>query len=175
MGATISGDIGGIVSRLKSLGNDSPQFIDKLHRVMQELVNYGLGQAQLYLANAVYDGTPDYHIRINWISPTACTLTTYGDTVAFMEFGTGIVYPDNHPKAPEFGAVRGEYGYKLGRHWTWRYPASHGAGTNAVPDQSHPGYLLTHGNPANKIMYNTGKDMHAKVREILAKEFRLDD
>lgn len=169
MGAVINGDIDGILYKLKTLNTPS-KLNERLNRAIKKLAKYGLSRAEVYIQNAVYDGTPDYHVHLEWDSQTACRLVTHGDTVAFMEFGTGVTYPDDHEKAKEFGAERGEYGYKLGRLGTWRYPATKGAGTNGVPDNTHPGYIKTHGNPANKIMYQVGKDLHQRVREIVIKE-----
>ena len=38
-----------------------------------------------------------------------------GSATLFIEFGTGVKYPDNHPEAAEHGMIRGGYGYRLGR------------------------------------------------------------
>lgn len=45
-----------------------------------------------------------------------------GGAVLFIEFGTGVKYPDNHPEAGKNGFTRGGYGYHLGRLKNgWRY------------------------------------------------------
>lgn len=144
----------------QSLDSKQNELVDKLADVGVEVATEGYGAA-------FYDGTKDISVskESGQHSGSAKVVAT-GSTVAFVEFGTGVHYPEQHPKAGEFGAVRGGYGHHLGRLDSWRYPEENGGGT---PDPKYPGYVTTHGNPPSYSMYEAGKDMRAKIGEI-AKE-----
>ena len=90
-----------------------------------------------------------------------------GSSVLFIEFGTGVKYPDNHPEAGKNGFTRGGYGYKLGRlEKGWRYTGDPGSNGEVITTGKHAGEVHTHGNPANMSMYETVRELEEKFAEI---------
>lgn len=144
---------------------------ERFKAFLENLAQLGVVTANAKLQEAKYSGTNDVVIEEpTWLDDKTLALTASGHAVTFIEFGTGVTYEDNHPWAAKVGAVRGEFGYKLGRLDTWRYPAEHGKGNgDAVEDDKHEGYLKTHGNPPGRFMYEASKEMRDKIAE-LAKE-----
>lgn len=144
----------------------------KLDEFCQRLADIGYPVAEAGFANAIYDGTNDVSVTVESSSTAMRAIVAVGSATMFIEFGTGVTYPDDHPQMAEMGMVRGGYGHGLGRLTNgWRYPASHGAGTNATPDPKHPGYLHTFGNPANMPMYNATKEIEQNIERIAREVF----
>lgn len=94
-----------------------------------------------------------------------------GKAVLFIEFGTGVTYPDDHPEAGELGMKRGEYGQGHGKQQSWGYYGE--PGTNGVLKEKKNGgfVVITHGNPANMPMYETVKELQDRLTEIAKEVF----
>ena len=94
-----------------------------------------------------------------------------GASVLFIEFGTGVTYPDNHPQAAELGMKRGEYGKGHGKQSSWGYYGD--PGTNGVVKMKKDGstVVITHGNPANMPMYETVKELEAMLPDLVKEVF----
>lgn len=141
--------------------------------LLQRLAEEGYQVAASEFASAQYDGTNDVQVRLEDRGDKVKAVVAVGDAALFIEFGTGITYPDDHPEAGELGMRRGEYGYKLGRLENgWRYPMEKGAGTNGVPDPKHEGYYHTLGNPANMPMYKSVKELERRLPELAREVFK---
>ena len=83
-----------------------------------------------------------------------------GESVTFIEFGTGTYYPDNHPLMDEFQFARGEFGKKRGANPPWYF-------------RNEGGELIrTLGNEANRVVYNTGKALREETAEIAKEVFK---
>ena len=123
--------------------------------------------------SAVYDGTNDVSVEL-LDEQNKLVIRASGCTVMFIEFGTGVTFQTYHPKRAELGIGDvGTYGHGLGKlNGGWRYPESHGAGTNGEKDPKHPGYIHTYGNPANMPMYNASQEMRQQVLQIAREVFR---
>lgn len=150
------------------------QWLETRAKVLCErLAERGMEIASVEFGNAVYDGTNDVTVRVDNRGDTMYVIAE-GETVLFIEFGTGVKYPTEHPMRNELGIGEvGTYGHRLGAlKGGWRYPESHGAGTNGEPDPKHPGYIHTYGNPANMVMYNTGKELHSELQRIAREVFQ---
>lgn len=94
-----------------------------------------------------------------------------GKAVLFIEFGTGVTYPDNHPEARDRNMKRGEYGQGHGKKRSWGYYGE--PGTNGVLKEKKNGgfVVITHGNPANMPMYETVKELQDRLTEIAKEVF----
>ena len=145
---------------------------DKTKKLLQRLTDEGLKISTAGFQSARYDGTNDVTVSVEDRGENTRAIIARGATVLFIEFGTGVTYPDDHPEKPAGVMGRGTYGHKLGRlEKGWRYPESHGAGTSATKDPDHPGYYHTYGNPANKPMYESKKELREKLSEIVKEVF----
>lgn len=144
----------------------------KLDTFCQRLAEIGYQVASMGFGNAIYDGTNDVSVSIESNGFANRAIVAVGNATMFIEFGTGITYPDVHPQMAEMGMVRGGYGHGYGGLANgWRYPESHGAGSNGQPDPKHPGYIHTMGNPANMPMYNATQEIKQNIERIAREVF----
>lgn len=153
---------------------------NKLRTLMERLAEIGIVTAELKLQTVVYDGTNDMKINSvpKWIDENKLAISAKGNSVAFIEFGTGVVYADDHPKAADVGAIRGAYGKGKGKQTTWGYYGD--PGTNGITIEKKKGkakgktVVLTHGNPANRVLYDAGKEMRNQIVDIAREVFMGD-
>lgn len=137
--------------------------------LLEKLAAIGIETASARFSTARYDGTNDVvvpHVP-EWLDENRLIISASGSSVYFIEFGTGVHYSEAHPKAGEFGAVRGGYGHGLGKLDSWRYEGE--PGTDGEASATHPGQVVTHGNPPARAMFDAAEDIRSKILEI-AKE-----
>lgn len=164
----------------------SPSGIDKLLREVEvykvwleqrtgvfldRLAAEGVEIASAKFAKAVYDGTNDVSVSLEPRNSTTRAVVAVGGSVLFIEFGTGVTYPDDHPEAGELNMKRGEYGSGHGKQSSWGYYGD--PGTNGVLKEKANGktVVITHGNPANMPMYETVKELEQRLTEIAKEVF----
>lgn len=152
------------------------EYIDDLEKktriLMERLAEIGIEKATLGFGNAIYAGTNDVVVEPFKWSGDKLIITARGNAVAFIEFGTGVHYSAPHPKAAELGFTRGTYGYKLGRLDSWRYTGDPGNEGEIITEGEHKGEVRTHGNPANRAMYDATKEMRERIIEIAKEVFK---
>lgn len=154
---------------LRALEEYQKDIEKKTEEVCKRLAQYGATQAHMYFANALYDGIRDNHISAEQ-RENGWAIVASGKTVFFIEFGAGVYYPNNHPKAGELGIAHGTYGRGLGRNPYWFYT---GQPDNAGGELAygHTNSTITHGNPANMPMYKTEKDIREEVTRVVKEVF----
>lgn len=139
--------------------------------LLDRLAQAGFEVASARFAKAAYDGTNDASVSMETRGDGARAVVAVGASVLFIEFGTGVTYPDNHPQAAELGMKRGEYGQGHGKQSSWGYYGD--PGTNGVVKMKKDGstVVITHGNPANMPMYETVKELEAMLPELVKEVF----
>lgn len=155
---------------------DAKQWLkEKSTEFCNQLAEQGAVKANYEFSKAVYDGTNDVVVRSEPRSEGRAAVVAEGEATLFIEFGSGITYPDSHPEAAALGMVHGQYGYKLGSNPNgWRYPGEKGPGSNGeiIPEgEPHAGMIKTYGNPANMSMYFTVKELERRVPELARRVF----
>lgn len=169
---TIGFDGSGVDELLRAVEDCRKSLASKMQEFIKRLAEYGVTVANAGFESAVYDGTNDFSVSFEERGETTRAVVAKGATVLFVEFGTGIRYPDSHPDKPAEVSARGTYGHGLGKlEGGWRYPAEYGAGSNGEIDFDHPGYIHTHGNPANMPMYNARKAIEQDFEKIAREVF----
>ena len=148
-----------------------------MHEFLIKLAERGVEVGNLYFGEAVYDGTNDVVVRFEDIDEDHVRViaesATNPDIPLFIEFGTGVTYPDVHPEAGELGMVRGGYGYHLGLNpGGWRYEGDPGTNGVQITEGKHAGEIHTFGNPANASLYMTVKDLEYMYKEIAEEIFK---
>ncbi len=159
--------LGDLKTAIQMVGDYKKNLKEKCREFLKRLGELGVDTADVRFRAAQYDGTNDVTVSLRWESDNKVLVVASGHAVTFIEFGTGIVYVDDHPKAGEMGAVRGGYGEGHGSQRTWGYYGD--PGTNGKVQKS--GVVLTHGNPASRALYETGKELREKVMEIAKEVF----
>lgn len=136
----------------------------KLHTLMERLAAVGITKADMTFRTAEYDGDNDVEVTgPEWIGENVLQIVASGETVLFIEFGSGLI-GDGHPQAADFGYGPGTFSDNeaLGGKGHWDDPKGwyyrHGE--------------KSHGNPPARAMYEAGKEMRLRIREIAAEVFR---
>lgn len=144
----------------------------KSKRLLEELADRGIEVMSHNFYQAVYDGTNDVKCQVKEKGDHYTTLIATGNAVLFIEFGTGVKYPDNHPEKPEGLVGRGEYGKGKGKNPEgWRYVGE--PGTNGVRSKTakKKSVIHTYGNPANQCVYQTIQQLKDEFEEIARRVF----
>lgn len=139
-------------------------------RLLERLTQEGYEVASAGFASAEYDGTNDVTVSIEDRGKIKAVVAV-GGTVLFIEFGTGVTYPDNHQEARDLGMAREEYGQGRGKQSTWGYYGEPGTNGTVVGERAKGTLVLTHGNPANMPMYNAVKELELRLGEIVKEVF----
>ncbi len=169
------GNIGDAVQQIEEF---KKRFEEKQKLFLQRLAEIGVKEAQARFFTAQYDGTNDVQVdEPIWAADNKIAIRASGRSILFIEFGTGIHYADGfHPKANEFGYSRGGYGQGRGKHDFWYYqgdPGTHGQ-TPKAKELQDKGLVFTHGNPANRCMWEAGKEIRSNILTIAKEVFGSD-
>lgn len=163
--------IHGVNNLIKRMEKVEKKFEDKNREFLERLAAVGVDVARIRFANAQYDGVNDVIVRDpEWVNENTLRINADGFTVAFIEFGTGVHYSEQHPLAAELHMIRGSYGHHLGLQDSWKYRGA--PGTNG--EMTDGDWVWTHGNPPARAMYDAGKEIRDKVREIAREVFAGD-
>lgn len=149
-------------------------FDSRVRMFLTRLSDIGISIAMPKFSSTPYDGG-DRGVAYSseWVNDTTLQIVFSGSKVVFIEFGTGVEYPD-HPQAYDFLAIHGEFGKGQGAYPPWRYvgePGSNGKIVGYTKDQKP--VVSTHGNPAAKAVYEAWNTMKERIEEI-AKEVFYD-
>ena len=161
----------GIDTLLREIESYTVWLKERSQVLLDRLAQAGFEVASARFAKAAYDGTNDASVSMETRSEGVRAVVAVGASVLFIEFGTGVTYPDNHPQAAELGMKRGEYGQGHGKQSPWGYYGD--PGTNGVVKMKKDGstVVITHGNPANMPMYETVKELEAMLPELVKEVF----
>ena len=161
----------GIDTLLREIESYTVWLRERSQVLLDRLAQAGFEVASARFAKAAYDGTNDASVSMETRSEGVRAVVAVGASVLFIEFGTGVTYPDNHPQAAELGMKRGEYGQGHGKQSSWGYYGD--PGTNGVVKMKKNGstVVITHGNPANMPMYETVKELEAMLPELVTEVF----
>ena len=161
----------GIDTLLREIESYTVWLKERSQVLLDRLAQAGYEVASARFAKAAYDGTNDASVSLETRSGGVRAVVAVGASVLFIEFGTGVTYPDNHPQAAELGMKRGEYGQGHGKQSSWGYYGD--PGTNGVVKMKKDGstVVITHGNPANMPMYETVKELEAMLPDLVKEVF----
>ena len=161
----------GIDTLLREIESYTVWLKERSQVLLDRLAQAGFEVASARFAKAAYDGTNDASVSLETRSEGIRAVVAVGASVLFIEFGTGVTYPDNHPQAAELGMKRGEYGQGHGKQSSWGYYGD--PGTNGVVKMKKDGstVVITHGNPANMPMYETVKELEAMLPDLVKEVF----
>ena len=145
--------------------------LDRTTVFLGRLAQEGMEIASAKFEQAVYDGTNNVSVTAEPRGNNVRAVVATGRATLFIEFGTGVTYPDNHPEAGELGMKRGEYGRGHGKQQSWGYYGE--PGTNGLLKEKKNGgfVVITHGNPANMPMYETVKELQDRLTDIAKEVF----
>lgn len=132
----------------------------KAKELSEQLATLGASVASIRFARATYTGIKDTTITVEQIA-NGYAVKADGESVLFLEFGSGLTYGGGHPENSEFGMGPGTYPDGKG-HWDdpngWWVPKSAG------------GYH-TYGNPPAMPMYEARKTIIRELPRIVKEVF----
>jgi hypothetical protein len=144
------------------------QLQSKYSKALERIAVIGGGTARVKFTQAFDAGKNDVEVEVKRVSATKYQVIASGETVLFIEFGTGV-------SNPEYVAPSG-LTYKHGT-----YGKGKGVDPNGwvyVGEQGNAGKPLggnvykTMGNPPARAMYDASKDMRAEITRIFREEFQ---
>ena len=134
---------------------------EKARELAERLAALGATVASIRFSRAVYTGKKDVEVTVEAL-PNGYKVKADGESVLFIEFGSGVTYGYGHPEAGEFGMGPGTYPDGKG-HWDdpkgWYLPKSAGGGH-------------TFGNPPAMPMYEARKAIERELPRIVKEVFR---
>lgn len=164
--ASINNAIRELQDYKRFIHNQIPVFI-------QRLAERGIEIYKVKWDVAYYDGTKgNPSVTIEKKNDKSSAVVSVGDTVLFVEFGTGIVYPQAHPDPLSQKYPPGSYGKHQALNGVWIYEGE--PGDNGSVDKERPNMVWTHGNPANATMYDTVEQLKFEFNKIAKEVFKYD-
>lgn len=131
---------------------------EKENELRQRLAALGATVASIRFSTAIYTGTNDVTVRVD-DNGSVATIYAEGESVAFIEFGSGAKHGYGHPQAGEFGVGPGTYPDGKGN---WDNPKGW-----YIPGGEH-----TYGNPPAQAMYDAVQTITEQVTIIAKEVFR---
>ena len=130
---------------------------DKMRVLLERLGSEGYDIADAGFRNARYAGHNDVKMELPRIEDNTLYITAYGNSVAFIEFGTGTFY-EEYPITVQGVDARGTYGKHMGSRPPWKYEGDAGNLGVVIRHRSNGKDLVeTYGNPPARAMYNASK------------------
>lgn len=150
---------------------------EKLKEILTKLAEEGFNVASAGFASALYPGDPTVSMSIVWESENTVTVVAKGESVMFIEFGSGVFYPE-HPWQDSYPGVvgHGEYGWRQGANQEgWIYKGERGTGNYALPvyrrtkngEVQRPDRWRTWGSPPTRAMYDATVQIRDKAEGII--------
>ena len=145
---------------IKELRQYSAWIQKKEDELRSRLAMLGATVASIKFSRAIYNGSNDVSVRVDDTGSVA-VIYAEGESVAFIEFGSGIKYGYGHPQAGEFGFGPGTWsdGDEGKGHWDNEHGWWFGSGQH------------TYGNPPAMAMYSAVKEITENVTKIAKEVF----
>jgi hypothetical protein len=145
-----------INAALKQLERYEKEFLKKEEEFVRRLKELGVSVATKGFALADYDGVNDVLIAETQLGPRALVIA-YGETVGFIEFGTGVKFREYNSAGLEYTPpAHGTYGKGRGKNaYGWYFKQGEGAAARH-----------TYGNPPAEAMLTARNAMIEQVVQI---------
>ena len=135
----------------------------KAQEFAKALADKGLDVAKVRFANAQYAGSNDVSCHVEQ-NESACSIIAEGKSVAFIEFGTGVMHSAYGGELPNGVGEHGTYGKENGKHKRWYYYGESGNAGTPVNEVDGKGQLnYTDGNDAAMAMWGAVEEMASQV------------
>lgn len=135
----------------------------KAKELAERLAMLGASTASIRFSRAVYTRVKDANVSVV-AAPNGYTVKADGESVLFIEFGSGVTYGSGHPEAIQYGMGPGTYPDGKG-HWDdpkgWYLPKEKGG-------------MHTYGNPPAMPMYEARKAIEQELLRIVREVFSGD-
>jgi hypothetical protein len=147
-----------IDTAIKEVQQYKQWLLEKENELRVRLASLGATVASIQFSRAIYSGVNDVSVRVDNTGSVA-VIYAEGESVGFIEFGSGDRYGHRHPQAGEFGVGPGTYPEGKGN---WNKPKGWWFG-----ESQH-----TYGNPPAMAMYRAVQAMEEQITMIVREVFR---
>lgn len=149
-----------IKNAIKELRRYEAWILKKETELRSRLAMLGATVASIKFSRAIYNGTNDISVRVDDTGSVA-VIYAEGESVAFIEFGSGKKYGYGHPQAGELGFGPGTWSdSEQGKgHWDNEKGWWYGSGQHS------------HGNPPAMAMADAVKEIAENVTRIAKEVF----
>lgn len=161
----------GLDSLIKRVNTMQKQLQSRIPLFLERLAQIGVDTASVRFKSAQYDGVNDVNVSARMKGSNTIVITASGKAVLFIEFGTGITYTEEHPKASDMGAVRGGYGQGKGNQSSWGYYGEAGTNGRVIKTTDKGDLVITRGNPPARAMYEADKAIMSQILKIAKEVF----
>ena len=135
----------------------------KAQEFAKALADKGLDVAKVRFANAQYAGSNDVSCHVEQ-NGAACSIIAEGKSVAFIEFGTGVMHSAYGGELPDGVGEHGTYGKENGKRKRWYYYGESGNAGTPVKEVDGKGQLnYTSGNDVAMAMWGAVEEMASQV------------
>ena len=145
----------------------------RLDVFVERLAEIGRRKAEQVFATAEYDGTKDIVVTAER-TEGGWRIVANGESVAFVEFGTGVTQPD-YPSDAMVTHEHGTYGQGKGANPSgWVYYGEPGSNARPLYDRNgipKDGVYRTKGNPPAMAMYLAVREMRESVKALAEEVF----
>lgn len=145
-----------ISEAIKQLKQYQREFKAKEDEFIRRVAELGVSVASTGFALADYDGVNDVQVTMMQ-SGTSAVITAFGETVGFIEFGTGVKHPEWDNSGMSYTPPKhGTYGKGFGKNpHGWFFKQHEGVGA-----------IHTYGNPPAEAMRTARDTMVERVIQI---------
>ena len=160
-----------ISEAIKQLEQYKKDFRTKEELFVKRLAEIGVSVATTGFASADYDGVNDVQVTMTQ-SGTRAVVIAYGEAVGFIEFGTGVKFPEWDSAGMDYTPPKhGTYGKGQGKNPKGWYFT--GNDVSATPD-GKTGRIGTHtyGNPPAEAMRAARDAMIERIRQVAREVWR---
>lgn len=164
-------DVSSIEKAIKETKKQKEIIREKCGIFAKKLAEAGYEAAKINFSYAEYDGTNDVSVSVKRRGDYTYAVVATGKTVLFIEFGSGISFPDDHPKASELGFKHGDYGQKKGRNPSWAYYGEPGTNGSIIKETEKGTLVRTKGNPANMSLFKSINEIEKMISKIAKEVF----
>ena len=168
--------VDGVDSIITAITDYKSDLDAKLEQVLEKLANLAAIGARARYDLAQYAGNLDVMVEAHRVSATEWEVTADGESVLFIEFGTGVAYPEAPESTFAAGIVpHGQYGHGRGANPKgWYYYGNPGnlGHTPHDPKMAARGLVWTNGNPPTRAMYEASKDMQRQIEQTVREVFQ---
>ncbi|MBR5873109.1 MAG: hypothetical protein IKY90_01065 [Oscillospiraceae bacterium] len=157
---------------LKQVRAYQKDFKKKEQEFIKRLAEIGVSVATAGFEAAAYDGTKDVSVRMERRGNKVAVIAE-GETVGFIEFGTGKFNPEYNSAGLEYTPPpHGSYGQGKGKQKSWGYYGDPGTNGKVVTNSKGRDVVITKGNPPAEAMLAARNEMISKVTQIAREVWR---
>lgn len=149
------------IEMLKAWLGDYSKFLkQKTDELARRLAEIGVQRAEVYFAEAQYDGVNDTRVHLEHLDEGSNAVVAEGLATVFIEFGSGLI-GYGYPPEELNGLGPGTYSDTIGKG-QWANPEGW------IYDHHQP---RSHGNPPAAAMYKSRKEVEQEILNIVEEVF----